>query len=319
MEVKKPLIIIAGPTACGKTAASVALAKKINGEIISGDSMQVYRHMDIGTAKIMPSEMQGVSHYMIDILEPDEEFNAMLFQKMAKQYMSEIYYKNHIPILAGGTGFYINALVYDNNFMETKFPVRAQLEQERKTFGDMYIYERLKECDPQYAASIHPNNMKRVMRALEYFLQTGKKLSVSNIEAHEKETPYDIAFFVLNMDREKLYKRIDMRVEKMFSDGLLEEFRILYERGYNENLVSMQAIGYKELFLYIRGEISLEEAKEKIKADTRHFAKRQITWFKHQCDGIWIDTDGMTGDEVADKLYGILKEKKTAIQALGDI
>lgn len=310
--MKKPLVVIAGPTACGKTASSVILANKIGGEIISGDSMQVYKYMDIGTAKVMPDEMNEIPHFMIDEFKPDEEFNAMIFQKKAKQYMTGIYSRGHIPILVGGTGFYINALVYDNNFMETNNDnsIRKQLEYEAAEFGSSYVYEKLKKCDAEYAASIHPNNVKRVIRALEFFMQTGKKLSLSNNEAHKNESPYDTAFFVLNMDREKLYERINLRVDLMFKAGLLEEFKKLINMGYNEKLVSMQGIGYKELFPYIKGECSLEEAKEKIKSNTRHFAKRQLTWFKNQCDGIWIDVGGESAANTAEKMLKILKEKQ---------
>lgn len=314
--MKKPLVVIAGPTACGKTASSIILAKMMNGEIISGDSMQVYKYMDIGTAKVMPDEMDNIPHYMIDEIKPDEEFNAMIFQKTAKKYISDIYSRNHIPILVGGTGFYINALVYDNNFMETDSSIRKQLEFEAKEFGNIYIFEKLKECDPEYAASIHPNNLKRVIRALEFFMQTGQKLSFANNEAHKKESPYNTAFFVLNMDRKKLYERIDLRVNLMFEAGLLDEFKKLVDMGYGENLVSMQGIGYKELFPYLKGECSLEEAEEKIKLNTRHFAKRQLTWFKNKCDGIWIDVDEESAENTAEKMFKILIEKQIV---LGDI
>lgn len=292
--MKKPLIVIAGPTACGKTDLSINLAEKIGGEIISGDSMQVYKLMDIGTAKPTAEETRGIPHFLIDELYPDEEYNVMIFQKKAKEYMKEIYDRGHIPIIVGGTGFYINALVYDNDFTEEESSsIRDELYRIAETEGKEKLHDMLADIDIEYAQSIHPNNVKRVARAIEYYRLTGEKMSEHNKSAKEKESPYNTAFFVLNMDRQKLYERIDMRVDIMMENGLENEVRKLIDMGYSHELVSMQGLGYKEFIPYFNGEISLEKAVDDIKKYTRHFAKRQLTWFRRQTEGIWIDmTDG---------------------------
>lgn len=289
--MKKPLVIIAGPTACGKTDTSIMLAKKINGEIISADSMQVYKLMDIGTAKVTPEEMDGVKHYLIDELMPDEEFNAMIFQQKAKKYIKEIYSKGKIPIIVGGTGFYINALVYDNSFMSTNndLSIRNKLMEEVEAKGEEFVYEKLKAIDPEYASIVHHNNVKRVVRAIEYYCQTGQKMSQHNLEAKQRKSPYDVSFVVINMEREKLYERINLRVDLMVKNGLLDEVKGLLDRGYSTDLISMQGLGYKEFVPYFNGEISLEAAIEELKQKTRHFAKRQLTWFRRQSKGLWID------------------------------
>ena len=292
--MKKPLIVIAGPTACGKTDLSINLAEKIGGEIISGDSMQVYKLMDIGTAKPTAEETRGIPHFLIDELYPDEEYNVMIFQKKAKEYMKEIYDRGHIPIIVGGTGFYINALVYDNDFTEEESSsIRDELYRIAETEGKEKLHDMLADIDVEYAKSIHPNNVKRVARAIEYYRLTGEKMSEHNKSAKEKESPYNTAFFVLNMDRQKLYERIDMRVDIMMENGLENEVRKLIDMGYSPELVSMQGLGYKEFIPYFNGEISLEKAVDDIKKYTRHFAKRQLTWFRRKTEGIWIDmTDG---------------------------
>lgn len=292
--MKKPLIVIAGPTACGKTDLSINLAEKIGGEIISGDSMQVYKLMDIGTAKPTAEETRGIPHFLIDELYPDEEYNVMIFQKKAKEYMKGIYDRGHIPIIVGGTGFYINALVYDNDFTEEESSsIRDELYRIAETEGKEKLHDMLADIDIEYAQSIHPNNVKRVARAIEYYRLTGEKMSEHNKSAKEKESPYNTAFFVLNMDRQKLYERIDMRVDIMMENGLENEVRKLIDMGYSPELVSMQGLGYKEFIPYFNGEISLEKAVDDIKKYTRHFAKRQLTWFRRQTEGIWIDmTDG---------------------------
>ncbi|MGE4213910.1 MAG: tRNA (adenosine(37)-N6)-dimethylallyltransferase MiaA [Anaerotignaceae bacterium] len=289
--MKKQLVIIAGPTACGKTDTAIMLAKKINGEIISADSMQVYKYMDIGTAKVTQDEMEGVKHYLIDELMPDEEFNVMIFQQKAKNYIEEIYAKGKIPIIVGGTGFYINALVYDNNFMSTDndLSIRNKLMEEVEEKGEEFVYQKLKEIDPEYANIVHHNNVKRVVRAIEYYCQTGQKMSQHNKEAKQRKSPYDVSFVVLNMERGKLYERINSRVDLMVKGGLLEEVKDLLNRGYSADLVSMQGLGYKEFVPYFNGEITLETAIEELKQGTRHFAKRQLTWFRRQARGLWID------------------------------
>lgn len=289
--MKKPLIILTGPTAVGKTKLSIALAKAANGEIISADSMQVYQYMDIGSAKIKKEEMQGVPHYLIDVLKPEEEFHVVRFQEMAKQAMEEIYAKGKIPILTGGTGFYIQAVVKDIDFSENteKSEVRSRLEQLAKDKGSEYLHQKLLEVDPDSAQKIHANNVKRVIRALEYYELTGEKISLHNEREAVKESPYCYAYFVLNDLREKLYQRIDARVDEMLKEGLVQEVEKLSRMGYTRNMVSMQGLGYKEILAYLEGECSLEEAVYILKRDTRHFAKRQITWFKREPDVIWVN------------------------------
>ncbi|NLK36764.1 MAG: tRNA (adenosine(37)-N6)-dimethylallyltransferase MiaA [Epulopiscium sp.] len=308
--MKKPLIIIAGPTACGKTDSAIALAQKIGGEIISADSMQVYRFMDIGTAKPTKEEMQGIPHYLIDELEPDEEFNVMVFQKKAKEAMEIIWQKGKIPVLVGGTGFYINALVYDNEFTATQndSSYREELYQLAREQGPEVLYERLKEIDPNYAKTTHANNVKRVSRALEYYHLTGELFSRHNEEQKEKESPYNVGFFILNWSRELLYQRIDMRVDQMMQAGLLEEVKWLLDNGYGKELVSMQGLGYKEFMPYFEGECTLEEAVEQLKKGTRHFAKRQLTWFRRQTQGYWIDMTQKTKADVLLEMEQCLKK-----------
>ena len=310
---KRPLIILTGPTAVGKTSLSIKLAKAVGGEIISADSMQIYKKMDIGTAKIMPEEMQGVPHYLVDELDPREEFNVVVFQKKAKQAMEEIYQRGHIPVIVGGTGFYIQALLYDIDFSvhEEEETYRSFLAKEAEEKGKEYLYERLKEVDPEYAQIVHSNNVKRVIRALEYYHETGQKLSAHNEQQRERNAPYQFAYFVLNLDREILYDRINKRVDEMMEKGLVKEVANLIKDGCGKELVSMQGLGYKEFFDYFEGKQSLEETVEIIKRDTRHFAKRQLTWFRREKDVIWMDK-GRYPDEktLLDAMLAILKEKK---------
>ena len=289
--MKKPLVILTGPTAVGKTKASIGLAKAIGGEIISADSMQVYKQMDIGSAKIKPSEMEEIPHYLLDILEPDEEFHVVLFQQMAKQAIQKIYEKGKIPIIVGGTGFYIQAVLYDIDFSENEKDTsyREELEKLAQTKGAEYLHDRLREVDEKSAQDIHANNVKRVIRALEYFHQTGEKISEHNEEQRKKVSPYNFSYFVLNDEREHLYERINLRVDQMINEGLVREVQSLKEKGYTRDMVSMQGLGYKEMLEYLDNKCSLEEAVEIIKRDTRHFAKRQITWFKRESDVTWID------------------------------
>ena len=289
--LKKPLIILTGPTAVGKTKLSIELAKAVNGEIISADSMQVYKHMDIGSAKIKKEEMCGVPHHLIDVLEPDEEFHVVRFQEMAKQAMEEIYAKGKVPILAGGTGFSIQAVVKDIDFSKEteKSPVREELEKLAEEKGYEYLHERLQQVDPKSAEKIHANNVKRVIRALEYFELTGKPISLHNEEEAAKESPYNVAYFVLNDVRERLYERIDARVDTMLQEGLVEEVSGLAKKGYTKDMVSMQGLGYKEILSYLDGSYTLDEAVYILKRDTRHFAKRQLTWFKREKDVIWVN------------------------------
>jgi len=295
---KRPLVILTGPTAVGKTALSVALAKAIGGEIISADSMQVYRHMDIGSAKVTKEEMDGVPHHLIDVLEPTEEFNVVLFQQMARQAVEEICGRGHIPILVGGTGFYIQALLYDINFTENDEDAafRHSLEELAKREGPEALYERLRAVDPESCESIHAHNVKRVIRAIEFYEKTGKKISAHNREQRQNNSPYQYAYFVLNDEREAVYRRIDERVDLMMKKGLVEEVRALQAMGCKQGMVSMQGLGYKEILSCLEGEISLEEAVYLIKRDTRHFAKRQITWFKREKEVIWVEKNAFDHD-----------------------
>lgn len=309
---KKPLIILTGPTAVGKTDTSIALAKAVNGEIISADSIQIYRYMDIGSAKITEKEKQGVPHYLIDELYPDEEFNVVIFQKLACRAIERIYKNGHIPILTGGTGFYIQSVLYGIDFDETETDqsYREELAKIASVYGAQSLHDKLREVDEKAAEAIHPNNVKRVIRALEYYQQTGGKISEHNEEQRKKTSPYQFAYFVLNRDRRILYDRINRRVELMFEQGLVEEVRMLLTMGYQRNLVSMQGLGYKEVAAYLEGELTLEEAKEIIKRDTRHFAKRQITWFKREEDVDWIMMeDYKNTSQVTAGLLDRLKEK----------
>lgn len=290
---KGSLIVITGPTAVGKTELSIALAKKIDGEIISADSVQVYKHMNIGSAKITKAEMQGIPHHLIDICEPAEAFNIARFKELSKQAVNEIFSRGKIPIIAGGTGFYIQSLIYDIDFKETATDgTRTKYEEMLREKGESYLHSLLKERDPEAAAAIHPNNAKRVIRALEYFEQTGKKISTHNEEERRKESPYNFAYFVLNLPREKLYDRINRRVDMMLEDGLLDEVKSLAASyGVTEDMVSMQALGYKEILDHLNGNTTLEDAIYTIKRDTRHFAKRQLTWFKREREVIWLDKE----------------------------
>lgn len=290
-ESKRPLVILTGPTAVGKTALSVALAKAIGGEIISADSMQVYRHMDIGSAKVTKEEMGGVPHHLIDVLEPTEEFNVVLFQQMARQAAAGICSRGHIPVLVGGTGFYIQALLYDIDFTENDedTALRRSLEELAGREGPEALYERLRAVDPESCESIHANNVKRVIRAIEFYEKTGKKISAHNQEQRQNASPYRFAYFVLDDHRDTIYQRIDARVDLMIEKGLVEEVRALQAMGCRRGMVSMQGLGYKEILSYLEGEISLEEAVYLIKRDTRHFAKRQLTWFRREKEVIWVE------------------------------
>ena len=307
------MIILAGPTAVGKTAASIRLAKAVGGEIISADSMQVYRHMDIGSAKIRPEEMEGVPHYLVDVLEPEEDFNVVRFQQMAKAAAEEMYARGWIPIAAGGTGFYIQALLYDIDFTENDgdSSFRRKLEKTAEEKGGEYLHSLLQEADPEAALQIHPHNIKRMIRALEFHHQTGGKISEHNETEREKESPYNFAYFVLTDDRSRLYDRIDRRVDLMMEEGLLDEVRFLKERGVRRDSTAMQGLGYKELYAFLDGEYPLEEAVRIIKRDTRHFAKRQLTWFKRERDVIWADKSviGQDDDAVIDFILKELKNR----------
>ncbi|MCI5525381.1 MAG: tRNA (adenosine(37)-N6)-dimethylallyltransferase MiaA [Dorea sp.] len=310
---KKPLIILTGPTAVGKTKASIGLAKAVDGEIISADSMQVYRHMDIGSAKIKPEEMEGIPHHLIDVLEPDDEFHVVKFQQLAKKAMREIWERGHIPIVTGGTGFYIQALLYDIDFDENEKEdaCRKELEAYAREHGAEALHEKLALVDPSSAEMIHPNNIKRVIRALEFYEQTGKRISEHNETQRQRESPYAFAYFVLTDDRAHLYERINRRVDQMIEEGLVNEVQALKDKGYTKQLVSMQGLGYKEILDYLDGNCTLEEAIYTIKRDTRHFAKRQLTWFKRERDVIWINKQsfGYEAEQILDEMLSKLPWK----------
>lgn len=291
MGQKPPLIILTGPTGVGKTALSIKLAKKVGGEIISADSMQVYRHMDIGSAKIRPQEMDGVFHHLIDVLEPEDECNVVWFQKHAKEAIAGITDRGKLPVLVGGTGFYIQSVLYDIDFTDTDADsgLRQQLELLARQQGPKALHEMLRQKDPGAAARIHANNVKRVIRALEFCTQTGQRISEHNEKERQKEAAYRFLYFVLTDGREQIYQKIDQRVDAMLAEGLVEEVETLRERGLHKGMVSMQGLGYKEILAYLEGEYDLERAVYLIKRDTRHFAKRQLTWFKREKNVIWVD------------------------------
>ena len=289
----KDLIVLTGPTAVGKTSLSIALAKAVGGEIISADSMQVYKYMNIGTAKITEEEKCGIPHFLIDELEPDEEFNVTIFKNKVMGYIKDITSRGKVPIIVGGTGFYIQSVIYDINVNEygDDSHVRKKYEAMAETIGKSELHKKLALVDREYADSVSENNVKKVVRALTFFEMTGEKLSEHNKRERERSSPFDFAYFVLTMDRKKLYERIDKRVDLMFDMGLVEEVKALMARGYDKSLVSMQGIGYKEVIDYLNGETSLEECIDIIKRDTRHFAKRQLTWFKREKVVTYIDKD----------------------------
>lgn len=293
------LIILTGPTAVGKSKLSIELAKKINGEIISADSMQVYRKMNIGTDKITTKAMDGVPHHMIDILDPEDEFNVYIFKDMVNKIIPEIYSRGHVPIIVGGTGFYIQAVLYDIDFTQTSDNegIRQTLEKRAVEEGPEALHKELEQVDPESAKAIHANNVKRVIRALEYYQLTGNRISEHNEDQREKTSKYDFRYFVLTDDRSLLYSRIEKRIDEMVENGLVEEVRQLYESGIPADATSMQGIGYRELLGYFRGEYDLERAIYLIKLNTRHFAKRQLTWFRRERDVIWIDKQAFNRDD----------------------
>ncbi|WDV47831.1 tRNA (adenosine(37)-N6)-dimethylallyltransferase MiaA [Clostridiaceae bacterium M8S5] len=313
---KKPLIILAGPTAVGKTSISIDIAKKINGEIISGDSMQVYKYMDIGTAKIKQSEMKNVPHYMIDEFTPDEEFNVSIFKSKCEKYIDLILSHNKVPMIVGGTGLYLNSIIYELDFTKavSNKELRDKYTKLALEYGNKYIYDKLVEIDPISAERIHINDTKRIIRALEIYYDTGKPMSDFYKDFRKYNDKYDFVYFALNMDRKKLYDRINMRVDMMIEEGLISEVEELLNKGYDKNLVSMQGLGYKEMVSYLNGYISLEEAIEVLKRDTRRFAKRQLTWFRREKYVNWVNVDDFLGkdgivDYITNKIHDKLRKK----------
>jgi len=312
-ENRPGLVILTGPTAVGKSELSVSLAGQIGGEIISADSMQVYRHMDIGSAKIMPDQMGGIPHHLIDVLEPTEEFNVVSFQQLAKKALQDIYARGRLPVVAGGTGFYIQALLYDIDFTENDedTALRARLEKTAAAQGSEALYERLRSIDPESCESIHAHNVKRVIRAIEFYEKTGTKISEHNRRQRERTSPYNFAYFVLTDDRERLYGRIEARIDRMLEEGLVEEVAALAAAGCTREMVSMQGLGYKEILDYLDGKVTLEEAVYTLKRDTRHFAKRQLTWFRRERDVIWINKKefGYDNGQILTYIGEVLHEK----------
>ena len=307
-----PLIILSGPTSVGKTRLSLRLAKATGGEIISADSMQVYRGMDIGTAKITKEEMGDVPHHLIDCLDPKESFNVSLFKDLAEQAITDIRSRNRIPIVVGGTGFYIQALLKGITFSEEEEDgYRLQLEQKGLSEeGAAELFDELKRIDPDSAAAIPRQNLKRVIRALTFHHYHGYPISEHNRTEKEKEPKYNFAYFVLTTDRDTLYDNINRRVDQMMADGLLKEVETLKESGLIKTDVSMQGLGYKQLFAYLDGEITLPEAVTRIKTETRHFAKRQLTWFRREKDCIFFDKNRQNEDEILADMIRILKERR---------
>ena len=309
MENKNPLVIIAGPTAIGKTSISIKLASAINGEIISADSMQVYKGMDIGTAKITKDEMGGIKHHLIDILDPKEDFNVVAFQKYAHNAIDECLSNGHIPIIVGGTGFYIQSILYDIDFTLAGelTDYREYLSRLIESEGAVYVHSLLKDIDYESYLSLNPNDHKRVIRALEYYKQTGEKISEHNAAQRMQEAAYNVCYFVLNDERSAIYDRIDRRVDIMIENGLVDEVKCLKEKGLTDENVSMKGLGYKEIYSYLENKISLQEAIDIIKRDTRHFAKRQLTWFKRERDVTYIYKQNE--DIMLDNMIRALKEK----------
>jgi len=306
------IIVLVGPTAVGKTYVSVELAKKLNTEILSADSMQIYKEMDIGTAKVSEDEKQGVKHHMIDIINPDETFSVSDFKSMAENIIDNILLRNKTPIIVGGSGLYVNSLIYDLDFGNAKSDtkIRDYYTSLYNDHGEDFLYEILKKTDPKSAEKIHKNNVKRVIRALEVFEITGEKFSELNTDIRKYSEKYDYILVGLNMDREILYDRINERVDKMVSDGLIEEVKTLIHKGYNKDLISMQGIGYKEIVDYIEGNTNLEEALNILKRNTRRFAKRQFTWFLKDSNVKWFDiTTSDKIDLVVDNIYTYISNK----------
>ena len=300
-EEDKPLLILAGPTAVGKSDFSVKVAKALGGECISADSIQVYKGLNIGSGKITEEEMEGIPHHLLDILNPEEDYDASSFQRMAREKVEEIYRRERLPILVGGTGFYIQAMLRDIDFQEEddaeKERIRGKLEKEMEERGSIALHEDLKQVDHLSAEEIHPHNRQRIMRALEYFYLHKSPISKHNREEKEKEALYDSLFLVLNRNREDLYEGINARVEKMFQEGLVSEVEAFFNKGYTEHSPGFKGIGYREIFPYLRGECSLSECKALIQQNSRHYAKRQLTWFKREKETIFVEAENFKSRE----------------------
>ncbi len=310
--MKKPLVVIAGATATGKSALAVNIAKIIGGEIISADSMQVYKYMDVGTAKVTEEEMGGIKHHLLDCLYPNESCDAVTFKTLALEAMEEIYKNNHIPIICGGTGFYIQAVTRDIDFTEEEDnKVREELTIFYERNGEDALFERLKEIDPESTLIIPKQNVKRVIRAIEFYELHHKKISDHNKEQQKRETPYNLAYFVLNRDRSLLYEKIDKRVDIMIEKGLVDEVKDLISKyPYDSQSGLYNAIGYKEIIDYLNGEYDFERAVYLIKQNSRHYAKRQVTFFKRERYADFIDIDSISPKEAEEYVLNVLKDKK---------
>lgn len=300
------IIVIVGPTAVGKTYVSVELAKKLGTEIISADSMQIYKGMDVGTAKINDEEKQGIVHHMIDLISPDENYSVSDFKTEAEKNIDNILSMGKIPVIVGGSGLYVNSLIYDLDFSNAKSndKLRDYYTYYHQEHGEDALYEKLKKIDPESAEKIHKNNVKRVIRALEVYDLTGKKFSQMNTDIRKKSSKYDFILIGLSMDRKTLYERINQRVDKMIDDGLVEEVKSLLDKGFEKNLISMQAIGYKEIIEFLEGNITFEEAVNILKRNTRHFAKRQFTWFLKDENVKWFNIENVNKiDATLEQIY----------------
>ena len=310
--MKEKVIVVAGPTASGKSGMAVRLGQTLPGSVISCDSMQVYRGLDIGSAKITAAEMQGIPHYMIDVAEPEDPFYAARFKEGALEAMKEIREAGRMPILCGGTGFYINAVLYETDFDDSgEGPAyRQELIEYAKVDGNAALHARLAAVDPEAAAAIHMNNVKRVIRALEYYRNTGQKISDHNRQEKAKASPYDYVFFVLTDDRQMLYERIDKRVDAMVEQGLFDEVRRLYDRGLRQDDISMQGISYRQIMDCFEGKSSCEATIERIKQESRHYAKRQLTWFRRQDGAVFLNRSTLGGaDGVYSEAMKVLAER----------
>lgn len=311
MNKKKPLLILVGPTAIGKTSLSIELAKKLNGEIISADSMQIYKEMDIGTAKITDEEKSGIEHYLIDEVSPDTEFSVSDFQRKANDYIDKILLKGKLPIVVGGTGLYVNSLIYELDFTTSvsNWQLRDKYMDEAKLYGNQYVHDKLREVDFKSADRIHVNDLKRVIRALEVYEETGSPMSESYKDFRALNDKFDLVMIGLTMDREELYKRINKRIDVMIEKGLIDEVEDLLDKGYSEDLTSMKGIGYKEVVNYLRGKCSFDETVEILKRESRRYAKRQLTWFRRESQIHWIDVGAVKQEQVMEDAIKYTKNK----------
>ncbi|MBE1441790.1 tRNA dimethylallyltransferase [Paenibacillus sp. OAS669] len=310
--LRKPgLLVLVGPTAVGKTKLSIRLASEYGAEIISGDSMQVYRGMDIGTAKVTPEEQMGVPHHLIDIHDPDYPFSVAEFQERSRKLITEIHDRGRLPFMVGGTGLYVESVCYDYQFSESGSDEEYREEQRlyAEKHGNEALWERLREVDPETAERLHPNDQRRIIRALEVFHLTGERLS-EQLKVQKKQSPYELCIIGLTMDRALLYKRIEERIDLMLEQGLVEEVRRLRDQGYGIQHISMQGLGYKEILGYLEGAATLEEAVVQLKQDTRRFAKRQLSWFRHMKDIEWVDVSNLENFSAhLDQIHAIIADK----------